>query len=84
MTNDILTDDENSLSIAENVTKFQTAAEITNRALAKVIENMKAGASVADLCILGDQQLMEGTAAVYNKAKNGIKPSKGVFYYDVI
>jgi len=51
------------------ITKYQTAGDIVNRALAKVISEVKPGAKLVDLCVLGDKTLEEGLGAVYNKTK---------------
>lgn len=37
-----------------------------------------AGAKVVDICAFGDEELAQGTAAVYNKSKNGKKVPKGI------
>ncbi|KAJ3209192.1 Proliferation-associated protein 2G4 [Dinochytrium kinnereticum] len=65
-------EDENDLT-PDNVTKYQTAAEIANRALTKVIAAAVEGAKVIDLCNLGDQTILEGTKAVYAKKKTMMK-----------
>ncbi|KAI8854819.1 peptidase M24, structural domain-containing protein, partial [Chytridium lagenaria] len=64
--------DENALN-ADNVTKYQTAADIANRALAKVIAAAVDGSKVIDLCILGDQAIVEFAKGVYNKKKGMAK-----------
>ncbi|KAJ3135394.1 Proliferation-associated protein 2G4 [Physocladia obscura] len=60
---------ENSL-IPDTVTKYQTAADIANRALAKVVAASVAGAKVRDLTQLGDATILEGVKAVYAKKKD--------------
>ncbi|KAJ3193109.1 Proliferation-associated protein 2G4 [Irineochytrium annulatum] len=65
-------EDENALT-ADNVTKYQTAAEIANKALAKVIAAAVDGATVIDLCKLGDLTIMEGVKPVYAKKKGVMK-----------
>ncbi|KAJ3279380.1 Proliferation-associated protein 2G4 [Borealophlyctis nickersoniae] len=67
--------DENELT-PNVVTKYQTAAEITNKALAKVVEAAVDGAKVIDLCTLGDRTMEEGAKGVYNKGK----VSKGIAF----
>ena len=45
--------------------------------LVKVLAKCVPGAKIVDLCAFGDAQLLEGTAAVYHKTKNGKKIAKG-------
>jgi methionine aminopeptidase len=61
-------EDENTLT-ADTVTKYQTAADIANKALAKVIAAAVDGAKIIDLCSLGDQAILEGVKGVYAKKK---------------
>ncbi|XP_037078887.1 proliferation-associated protein 2G4-like [Pollicipes pollicipes] len=65
-------DDEQEKTIAEDivVTKYQTAAEVANKALKAVMAKCVAGASVRDLCKTGDRVLEEELAKVYRKDKN--------------
>ncbi|KAJ3195765.1 Proliferation-associated protein 2G4 [Irineochytrium annulatum] len=65
-------EDENALT-ADNVTKYQTAAEIANRAITKVIAAAVDGATVIDLCKLGDLTIMEGVKPVFAKKKGVMK-----------
>ncbi|RUP25700.1 peptidase M24, structural domain-containing protein [Jimgerdemannia flammicorona] len=51
------------------VTKYTTAADISNQVLKKVIAAVVDGARVLDICILGDKAIEEGTKGVYNKDK---------------
>ncbi|KAJ3042419.1 Proliferation-associated protein 2G4 [Rhizophlyctis rosea] len=67
--------DENELS-ANNVTKYQAAAEIANKALQKVIAAAVDGAKVIDLCAIGDKAVEDGAKGVYNKGK----VSKGIAF----
>lgn len=64
-------DDEQEKTIAEDivVTKYQTAAEVTNKALKAVIAQCVAGASVRDLCKAGDASMEEELTKVYRKDK---------------
>ncbi|KAJ3179866.1 Proliferation-associated protein 2G4 [Geranomyces variabilis] len=66
--NDSQSEDENDLS-ANVVTKYQTAADIANRALKKVVEAAVDGAKLVDLCALGDRTIEELAEKVYNKGK---------------
>ncbi|KAI8593460.1 peptidase M24, structural domain-containing protein [Geranomyces variabilis] len=66
--NDSQSEDENDLS-ANVVTKYQTAADIANRALKKVVEAAADGAKLVDLCALGDRTIEELAEKVYNKGK---------------
>merc|ERR1711878_17397 len=59
------------------VTKYKMAAEITNKVLKEVVDACKTGASVRDLCILGDQRLMEETSKAFKKDK---KLTKGIAF----
>ena len=43
----------------------------------KLVEACVEGASVLELCLLGDRLLEEGTGAVFNKAVKGVKVQKG-------
>ncbi|KAI8920176.1 hypothetical protein PhCBS80983_g05479 [Powellomyces hirtus] len=61
-------EDENELS-TKVVTKYQTAADIANRALTKVIEAVADGVKLVDLCALGDRTIEELSEKVYNKGK---------------
>ncbi|KAJ3414259.1 Proliferation-associated protein 2G4 [Chytridiales sp. JEL 0842] len=68
--------DENAL-IPDTVTKYQTAADIANKALAKVIAATVEGAKIIDLCALGDQTILDGVKSVYAKKKD---MSKGIAF----
>lgn len=61
------------LSSADVVTKYKAAAEITNKALAAVIAQAKAGAKVLDLCELGDKTILEQSQSVFKNAKKKIE-----------
>ncbi|KAI9103014.1 peptidase M24, structural domain-containing protein [Phlyctochytrium arcticum] len=61
-------EDENDLT-SNVVTKYQTAADIANRAIRKVIDAIVDGAKVLDLCALGDKTIEEFAEKVYNKGK---------------
>ncbi|RZF46769.1 hypothetical protein LSTR_LSTR002632 [Laodelphax striatellus] len=63
--------DENEKTIAEDlvVTKYKMAGEIVNRVLVKVLEKCEAGASVKEICIFGDDLLLEETGKVFKREK---------------
>ena len=56
------------------VTKYKMAAEIANKVVKELLTDFTPGASVRDLCLLGDQKLLEETSKAYKKDK---KMSKG-------
>ena len=58
------------------VTKYRTAGDIANAALASVVALCKAGASVADICIQGDAAIIAATGKIYK----GKKITKGVLH----
>jgi len=71
-----MTDVESDLpTIADDlvVTKYKMAAEITNNVLKELVEACKPGASVRDLCILGDEKLAEATSKAFKKDKKLLK-----------
>eukprot|EP00742_Colponemidia_sp_Colp-10_P000157 GILJ01000176.1.p1 GENE.GILJ01000176.1~~GILJ01000176.1.p1 ORF type:complete len:403 (-),score=103.08 GILJ01000176.1:80-1177(-) len=55
------------------------AADITNSALEAVVAAVAPGASVVDLCAMGDRMIEEKTSAVYNKGPKG-KIEKGIAF----
>lgn len=57
----------------------QTASEIVNNVMKKLVELSVEGTSVLELCVQGDKLLEEGTGAVFNKAVKGVKVQKGAF-----
>ncbi|CAG8621089.1 5363_t:CDS:2 [Diversispora eburnea] len=59
------------------VTKYQMAAEVSNRVLKKVIESAVDGAKILELCALGDKLIEDGVKVLYTKNKN---MSKGVAF----
>ena len=59
---------------------LQTAADIVNNVMKKLVGLSVAGAKVVDLCTEGDKLIEEGTAGVYNKAVKGVKVPKGALY----
>ncbi|KAH9942769.1 proliferation-associated protein 1 [Amylocystis lapponica] len=58
----------------------QTAAEIVNNVMRKLVDLSVEGASVLDICVEGDKLLEQGTGAVYNKAVKGVKVPKGIAF----
>ena len=65
------------LSNPDVVTKYRTAAEISNNALKAVAAACVPGALVLDLCKLGDNFINEAVQKTYSKAKG---MSKGVAF----
>ncbi|KAJ3394472.1 hypothetical protein HDU84_008468, partial [Entophlyctis sp. JEL0112] len=63
---------ENAL-VPDTVTKYQTAADIANKALAKVIAACVPGASIHILCKTGDAAILDACNAVYAKKKDVTK-----------
>lgn len=59
-------------TIAEDlvVTKYKMAGDISNRVMQAIISKCVAGASVRELCSLGDQLLLEETTKVFKKEKD--------------
>ncbi|KAG0225923.1 Proliferation-associated protein 2G4 [Actinomortierella wolfii] len=57
------------------LTKYKTAADITNRVIAQVAAACVDGASILELCVNGDKAIEEAAQAVYKKDK---KMSKGI------
>lgn len=49
------------------LTKFRTAAEIANQALALVLSRCAPGAVIAELCHLGDSFVLDATSRIYNR-----------------
>ncbi|KAI9008521.1 proliferation-associated protein 2G4-like protein [Hyaloraphidium curvatum] len=51
------------------VTKYKTAADITNKAIKAVLDGCVEGAKVLELCQLGDKTIEDEAKKVYNKGK---------------
>jgi len=68
---------ELDLSTPEVVTKYQAAAEITNRALAECIKRCKPGARVVHVCDAVDQFIEEACAKTFNKGPKDKRVEKG-------
>uniref|UniRef100_A0A7S0V915 Peptidase M24 domain-containing protein n=1 Tax=Polytomella parva TaxID=51329 RepID=A0A7S0V915_9CHLO len=64
------------LSNPDVVTKYKSAAEISNKAIALVISLCKAGAKVVDLCSAGDNLMTELVAKIYK----GKEIEKGIAF----
>ncbi|OXA56643.1 proliferation-associated protein 2G4 [Folsomia candida] len=64
--------EDSEKTIAEDlvVTKYKMAAEITQKALKTVVEKAVIGASVRDLCIIGDKIIVEETGKQFKKEKD--------------
>ena len=56
---------------------MQTAGDIVNDVMKKLVALSVDGAKVLDLCIQGDESIEQATAAVYNKTVKGVKVGKG-------
>ena len=65
--------EDNSLS-SIIVTKYQTAADIANKAMHHVVQLIKAGAKVGELCAAGDAFIIDAVKGIYAKGdvKKGI------------
>ncbi|KAL0206181.1 hypothetical protein P9112_001488 [Eukaryota sp. TZLM1-RC] len=60
-------DDPNTIQL------YKTAAEVANRAVEVVLDAVKAGASVVELCRLGDATIVDLCAPHYSRKKDTIK-----------
>jgi curved DNA binding protein len=60
---------EQELPSPEVVSKYQTAAQIANRALADLVKETVPGKVATDLCALGDKIINDEVAKIFNKAK---------------
>jgi len=61
----------------EVVEKYEAAAEICNAVMSAVLEAVKPGAKIVNLCSLGDRLIKEKTAGVYTNEK---KMEKGIAF----
>jgi len=78
---DIENDVVEDLSSGDVTTKYMTAAVITNKALQAVVDAVKAGADIHELCQLGDKIINDECAKIYNKPdKEGYLVDKGVAF----
>lgn len=64
--------DASELTIADEtvMTKYKTAAEIANRVIAEIVDKCVENASVRNVCIWGDNLIIEETNKVFKKEKN--------------
>lgn len=64
-------DEQQEKTIAEDlvVTKYKMSGDIANRVIEAVMKQCVAGASVRELCTLGDKLLLEETVKVFKKEK---------------
>lgn len=69
---------ELDLSSADVVTKYKNAAEIANKALQLVLQEVKPGVKVVDLCEKGDTLIRDLTANVFKNSKKKIE--KGIAF----
>jgi len=65
------------LSNPDVTTKYRLAADIVNKALAKVLELCVDEADIATLCEIGDKIMEEETGKLYNKKDKKDKSEKG-------
>jgi curved DNA binding protein len=59
------------------ITKYTTAGQALAAVLKKFVPEIAAGKKVLELCIAGDKHIAEAVAPLYNKAKAGVKVTKG-------
>jgi len=60
---------EQELPSPDVVSKYQTAAQIANRALAELVKETVPGKVAVDLCALGDKIINDEVAKIFTKAK---------------
>jgi curved DNA binding protein len=68
------------LSSPDVTTKYRTAGDIINKALAKVAEQCVVDADIATLCEASDKLLEEETGKLYNKKVKDKKIEKGIAF----
>ena len=66
-------DDRMTIASDLVVTKYKMAAEIANKVVRELQADCTPGSSVRDLCLLGDQKLLEETSKAYKKDKKMCK-----------
>nr|ODN73634.1 DNA-binding protein, 42 kDa [Cryptococcus depauperatus CBS 7841] len=59
------------------LTKYTTAGQALTEVLKKLLPQITPGKKVLDLCVEGDKLVAEAVNPLWNKAKNGVKVSKG-------
>jgi len=64
-----LDEEESSLTNPDVVTKYKTAAEIANFALAEIIKQAVPEKKIADVCVFGDKLMNDKIAEVYKTGK---------------
>jgi len=62
------------------VTKYTSAGQAVGEVLKKLIPQITSGKKVLDLCVEGDRLILEAVAPLWNKAKNGVKVTKGIAF----
>lgn len=70
----------NDLSNPDVTTKYRTAGDIINKAIAKVAEECVVDADIALLCEASDNLLAEETGKLYNKKVKDKKIEKGIAF----
>jgi curved DNA binding protein len=72
----------NDLRNNKVVSKYKEAADVANRALARVVAECQAGRRIAELCALGDKFISDEVAKLYTKAvdSRGKPIDKGVAF----
>merc|ERR1712159_134923 len=74
-------EEEYDITTPEVLAKYRLSAEIANRALKAVAERCVEGASVLDLCAVGDGMIVEECSKVHNKGKAKVEEKdKGVAF----
>eukprot|EP00928_Gymnodinium_smaydae_P074340 TRINITY_DN573_c0_g2_i1.p2 TRINITY_DN573_c0_g2~~TRINITY_DN573_c0_g2_i1.p2 ORF type:complete len:412 (-),score=135.55 TRINITY_DN573_c0_g2_i1:116-1264(-) len=68
------------LTSPDVTTKYKTAAEITNKALEKVIALCIDEADISEICEVGDNFMLEETGKLYNKKVKDRKIEKGIAF----
>jgi len=73
-----VSDDEGSRGLKDIespdvVDKYKAAAEIANNAMVALLQQVKAGQSIVEVCVLGDKLIEDGANATYKKLKEGEK-----------
>ena len=67
----------NDLQNSDIVTKYRCAADIANKTLQHMLQQVKPGTKAVTLCDLGQDFITQETDKVYNAKKNGKKIEKG-------
>jgi curved DNA binding protein len=80
MSDESETEEVADLSSPEVTTKYRTAGDIANKALAVVVQACVEGADILTICELGDSIMIEETGKLYNKKVKDKKIEKGVAF----